>query len=145
MTKKTEPVVEEGTPEDITYDFLSAYDELADAVLENTEPNTQDNMEMSNAELTEQILELTGWESFDLLSSFDFDNIYQRGSMNQLLAYFYVAHLRYELFNAADHNDVGDSLLNRAALAYSEYWYLMLRDKYDSMYMGIETKHSWKN
>jgi len=131
--------------EDLSLNIFEEYDDLACAVLDDRNPNIANDMDITNAEMAEEVCELLGWEDFDLLAPLDFEGIYVRGSMDQLLAYFYMSHLRFELFNSAYMGQIGDPVLNNIAMAHSEYWYLMLRDKYDSMYIGIETKHSWRN
>jgi len=124
-------------------EFFDQYDDLALAVIEDNRPNMQNGMEMSNAEMVEAVCDLMGWEDFDLFASYDFEAAYKNGSMNQILAHFYIAHLRCELFYSARQENIGDYAVNQYAVAFSEYWYMKLRDKYDAMYAGESTSHGW--
>lgn len=125
------------------YEFFEQYEDLACAVIDDDRPNLHVDMEISNSEMTEEVCRLLGWPDFDLFDAYDFQKIYERGSMEQLLAYFYIAHLRLELFTSARIQRIGDHVLNQMACSFSEYWYLKLRDRYDSLYAGRETKHDW--
>ena len=125
--------------------FLSQYDDLAIAVIDDQRPNTHADMEMSNAEMAAEACNIMEWEEFDLLYQFPFEEIYNTGSVSQILAYFYVAHLRPDLFNSAAIQDIGDREFNRHARAFSEYWYMKLRDKYDALVADAPVKHIWMN
>lgn len=123
--------------------FFDLYDDLAIVVLDDTQPNYQNDMEISNAEMVEEICRMMDWEDFDILAPIDFAKVYKDGAVHQILAYFYLAHLRCELFYTAQREEVGDYVFNKTAVAYSEYWYLRLRDRYDALYSGQETRHAW--
>lgn len=123
--------------------FFDLYDDVALAVLDDQRPNTDVGMEMSNAEMVEEICRVMGWEDFDILTAFDFDKVYKDGALHQILAYFYLAHLRLAIFEVARDENIGDALFNKAAVAFSEYWYLKLRDRYDALYTGHATTHTW--
>lgn len=123
--------------------FFDIYDDLALAVLDDRRPNLQNGMEMSNADMVEEICRIMGWEDFDIFTPYDFDKVYKDGAMHQILAHFYLAHLRLEVFNSAGVEGIGDQLVNKSAVTFSEYWYLKLRDRYDALYAGKETRHAW--
>lgn len=123
--------------------FFDMYDDVALAVLDDQRPNTDVGMEMSNSELTEEVCRLMDWEDFDVFTPFDFGKVYKSGATHQILAYFYLAHLRLEIFTAAQNEEIGDRLFNKTAISFSEYWYLKLRDRYDALYSGRETAHHW--
>lgn len=124
-------------------EFFDQYDDLALAVIEDQRPNIQNGMEVSNAEMVEIICDMMDWEFFDLFTPYDFEDAYKNGSMNQILAHCYIAYLRCELFHSARQEGVGDFAVNQYAGAFSEYWYMKLSDKYDAMYIGESTSHSW--
>lgn len=123
--------------------FFDLYDEVALAVLDDQRPNTHSGMEMSNADMVEEICRLMEWEDFDIFTPFDFGKVYKDGAVHQILAHFYLAHLRLEIFYSAKQEEIGDRLFNKTAISFSEYWYLKLRDRYDALYSGQETSHSW--
>lgn len=123
--------------------FFDLYDGLALAVLDDRRPNTHSDMEMSNADMVEEICRLMEWEDFDIFTSFDFGKVYKDGSVDQILAHFYLAHLRLDVFYSAQQEKIGDNLFNKTAISFSEYWYLKLRDRYDALSSGQETAHSW--
>jgi len=124
-------------------EFFDRYDEIALAVLDDTRPNHQNGMEISNREMTEEVCRLMDWEDFDIFTPFDFGKVYKTGAVHQILAHFYIAHLRLEVFYSAQQEEIGDLLFNKTAISFSEYWYLRLRDRYDSLYAGEETSHKW--
>ena len=123
--------------------FFDLYDELALAVLDDQRPNTHSGMEMSNADMVEEICRLMEWEDFDIFTPFDFEKVYKNGSLHQILAHFYLSHLRLDVFYSAKQEEIGDHLFNITASSFSEYWYLKLRDRYDALSSGRETTHSW--
>jgi len=123
--------------------FLNQYDALAMAVIDDQRPNMQVDMELSNAEMVVEVCRILDWEEFDLMAPYDFKQIYETGSVSQTLAYFYIAHLRLDLFNSARYQNIGDHGFNKAACAFSEYWYMKLRDKYDALYTDQPVKHAW--
>lgn len=124
-------------------EFFDQYDELACAVIDDRRPNTHMGMEMSNAEIAEDICTKMEWETFDLLEPMPFDKIYDRGSVTQLLSYCYLAYLRWELFSSARIQGLGEPVFNELACTYAEYWYLRLRDKYMSLHAGEQIDHDW--
>lgn len=124
-------------------EFFDVYDDLALHVLDDRRPNHQNGMEMSNADMVEEVCRIMGWEDFDVFTPYDFEKVYKDGATHQILAHFYLAHLRLEVFNSAIAESIGDPLVNKAALTFSEYWYLKLRDRYDALFGGKETRHMW--
>jgi len=123
--------------------FLNQYDDLAIAVIDDQRPNLHVDMELSNAEMVEEVCRILDWEDFDLLTPYDFQTVYDTGSVSQILAHFYIAHLRLDMFNSALFQDIGERVFNKAACAFSEYWYMKLRDKYDALYSDEPVRHKW--
>jgi len=56
--------------------FLNQYDDLAIAVIDDQRPNLHVDMELSNAEMVEEVCRILDWEDFDLLTPYDFQTVY---------------------------------------------------------------------
>lgn len=128
---------------EVDEEFFNQYDDLAVEVLEDTRPNFDAGMEMSNVDMVEYILEYMEWECFDLLQPMPFDDIYARGALHEIGSYMFLAYLRWDLFTQAHQVQIGDPVFNELARTHAEVWYLKLRDKYESMSEGQTTKHPW--
>ena len=124
-------------------DFFAQYDDLACSVIDDERPNIHVGIELSNADMTEAVCEIMDWESFDLFDDMPFEDIYTKGAAIHILAYCYIAFLRWELWLAAGLQKVGDADFNEKAAAHSELWYLRMRDKYHAMLEGEMTEHPW--
>lgn len=124
-------------------DFYAQYDDLAIAVIDDERPNHHAGLHLSNSEMCEIVCELMEWEEFSLFDDAPFDKVYKQGSARQVLAYAYIAFLRWELFHAAIHQKVGDAAFNEKSCAHSELWYGKLRDRYDGIASGEMTDHRW--
>lgn len=123
--------------------FMDQYAGLADAVISDSRPNTQSGIPLSNAEMVQEICGLMSWDSFDLLDSYDFKSVYEKGDESQLTAHIYIAHLRHELFHSAMAGNIGDIHLNRYVTVFHEYWCRRLYDKLEALASGGEPSHRW--
>lgn len=124
-------------------EFFNQYDDVAVAVVEDERPNTQVGTTMSNADMAEAVCQIMDWESFDLFDEYDYTMVYKSGTPPMVLAFCYIAFLRWELWMAASQNKIGDEGFNQKALAYDELWYLRLRDRFGSLATGTDTTHTW--
>lgn len=123
--------------------FLDIYDDLACAVLDDTQPNYRIGTELSNAEMVREICELMDWDEFDLLSPIDFQAVFDTGDEKTVTAHMFINHLRMDLFWSASMNGIGDFLVNKHASVFSEYWFRKLSDRLKSMETGEEIRHEW--
>lgn len=123
--------------------YFDQYEDLALAIIDDKRPNFQNGLELSNIEMVAAICEIMHWEDFDLFAPYDFEDIYTNGELPQILAFFYLAHLRHELFYSALQGSIGDRNINIYAKVFSEYWYNKLQDRYNAIYTGQKTEHKW--
>ena len=124
-------------------EFLDQYDDLACSVVGDQRPNINVGIEYSNAELVEEVCELMGWEDFDLMAPYDFEEAYNSGDRSTILAHLYINHLRLDLFFSANVHDIGDTLVNTHAIAFSDYWFRKLRDQLYALDASTVVKHGW--
>jgi len=125
--------------------YLSHYEDLAIEVLDDPRSNIKYGLPWSNEELTQIVLEDMDWESFDLFQNMPYAAAYGGENEDQARALSFVAFLRMMLFSAAFVNNVGEPEFNKTVAAHSEYWFRMLRDRYESLSKKNETKHRWIN
>ena len=126
-------------------DFYAQYEDLAIAVVSDQRPNIQIGLDLTNEDMCDIVMDILEWEEFSLFDDYDFEKIYNQGAAKQILAYCYIAYLRWELWLAAAQQKVGDEDFNEKACAHSELWYLRLRDKYEGLISGEVTDHIWMN
>lgn len=124
-------------------DFFAQYEDLALAVIEDERPNIEIGTEMCNADMAEAVCQIMNWECFDLFDEYDFAMVYKSGTPPMVMAFCYIAYLRWELWLSASVQKIGDADFNEKACAYDELWYLKLRDRYGALVSGRETKHGW--
>jgi len=124
-------------------EYFDQYEDLAVAVINDHRPNMTNDMEMSNMDMASEICDVLDWEEFDLFTPYDFEKAYNEGTAEEVRAHFYLTHLRLDLFYSAQEHGIGDEVLNRHAVAYSEYWWMRLRDKYEALHAGEPVKHMW--
>lgn len=124
-------------------DFFAQYEDLAVAIIDDERPNVQIGTDLCNADMAEAICQILDWEYFDLFEEHDFATAYEATVPQHILAYCWIAFLRWELWLTASAQGVGDEGFNEKACAHSQLWYLRLRDRYVSVVSGEETKHQW--
>lgn len=122
--------------------LLDIYDDLAVTIVDDVQSNVDVNLSLSNQEIAELVCTSMGWEDFDLLGHFDFDAAEKSSDTSTVLAHAFISFLRWRLFNAAAHQQIGDQEFNVQCVAYSEYWYLRLIQKWDTMETG-DTHKTW--
>ena len=113
------------------WSYFDPYEDLAVEIIDDAASNAAEyDLSYSNRELTEIICRSMGWEDFDLFETYDFEAVLFRGVAEELLAYGFVSFLRYRLFKAASEQGVGIAEFNARAMAYSEYWYIRLIERW---------------
>lgn len=125
--------------------LLDRYDDLAVDVVGDLESNAPRGLPYTNVEMTEIILEILNWESFDLFHAIDFEAAFNVTDSDHVRAYCFLAYLRYDLFIVAIAAGVGDESFNKTAAATSEYWFRRLKDRINTLSVGDTgaTKHNW--
>ena len=123
--------------------FFNQYEDIAVEVISDERPNTQVGTDMSNADMAEAVCQIMDWEFFDLFDEYDYNLVYKSGTAPMVMAFCYIAFLRWELWRASIENNVGDADFNKKACAYDEVWYLRLRDQFASIVTGQKTQHRW--
>lgn len=125
--------------------YLGIYEDLAIQVLDDPRSNVKYGLPWSNEELTQAVLEDMDWESFDLFQQMPYAEVYGGESIEQSRALCFVAFLRMMLFSAAFVNGIGEPEFNKTVAAHSEYWFRLLRDRYESLQKKDSTHHKWIN
>lgn len=128
-----------------TDDFFEQYEDLAVAVISDERPNDNIGISLCNAEMAEAVCEILDIDGFDLFENFDFATAYEKAPTKHMLGYTFLAYLRWQLWIAACHNQVGDMEFNTTACVHAELWYLRLNDRYKAMAQGEYTQHKWLN
>lgn len=124
-------------------DFFEQYEDVALAVVSAEQPNIHVGTQMSNADMAETVCQIMDWEWFNLFDEYDYELVYKSGTPPMLMAFCYIAFLRWKLWETALQNSVGDKGFNEKACAYDQSWYLRLRDRYTAVVTGKETEHRW--
>lgn len=125
--------------------IFALYDDLAVEVIDDTRPNTEAALAYSNRELAENICRTMKWEDFDLFESHDFETVHEGEDEGTCLAYAFLSFLRWRLFSEASKRGVGIEVFNQKAIAYSEYWYIKLVERWNSLNPAATPMKAWIN
>lgn len=126
--------------------YLSQYDDLAVDLLDSTHPNVAFGLSWSNQEMTQNVLEDMGWDSFDLFMPIDYAAAYDSPNPEVIRSHYFIAFLRMILFIEASQQNIGNADFNSVATAHSEYWFKRLYDRYNSLLRKEESaEHNWIN
>jgi hypothetical protein len=128
-----------------TDQFFAAYDDIAVEIVDSSEPNTDVDLVFSNRQLAENICRAMGWEDFDLFETHDFAGVYASGSADHYLAYAFLSFLRFRVFSTAARRGVGNVTFNAKAVAYSEYWYIKLVERWNEQNPVGRPMNAWLN
>lgn len=127
--------------------LLDQYEDIAVEVIDDEDSNESRGLPYTNAQMSNVILEEMGWESFDLFQDMDFAEVYASDDAGKIRAYCFLAYLRLDMFNIANHAGVGDADFNSVCAVASEYWFRRLLDRCTSLTTNSKqpTKHIWLN
>ena len=128
-----------------TDQFFAAYDDIAVEIVDNSEPNADVDLSFSNRELAENICQVMAWEDFDLFETHDFEAVHRDGMAGVCLAYAFLSFLRWRVFTTAAARGVGIATFNDKAIAYSEYWYIKLVERWNSHNPNAKPMKAWIN
>ena len=126
--------------------FFDDYEDLAVEIVDDAESNEAEYcLPYSNRELADMICGAMDWEDFDLFEKQPFEEVYERRDEAELLAYAFISFLRYRLFKAAGEQGIGNALFNQKVMAYSEYWYIRLVEKWNQLSGDAPKIKPWVN
>ena len=126
-------------------DFFAQYDDLAVEIVDRDAPIDDVGLSFSNRELAQKICFAMGWEDFDLFEQHDFQKVFEENIPENCLTYAFISFLRYRLFSEAQQRGIGLPAFNERAVAYSEYWYITLVERWNSHNPDKPSTNNWKN
>lgn len=109
------------------------YNAIAVELLRDTRPNTQFGLASSNSQMVEFVQRVMGVDEVDVLGEYYFDQAITQCDVDRIVACSFIALLRFQTFSTARERQVGVTGITLTAQAYSEYWYLRLKDRLDHM------------
>lgn len=124
--------------------LMAGYDRIAEAVLDDHE-NTRMHagVPLTNKELCNLICVGMGWEDFDILDSFPFEDAYASGDLSVSRSHMFLAFLKHAVVRQALIEEHGNRDTNTILATYCELWYKKLSDKVVAMSEGKKLKHMW--
>lgn len=109
------------------------YDAIADELMASSTPNTKFGLASSNLQMAEFVKRVMEVDEVDVLGEHHFDQVVDSTNTDLIVACSFIALLRFQTFSAAREREVGIPGITITAQAYSEYWYLRLKDRLDSL------------
>lgn len=110
-------------------DLFADFDEIADVVCQDASPNTPYGIELSNAELCDEICDAWDVDCFDLFADQQPKEALGSEEIEYVRAYAYYYLLRYQTFENAKDYGVGTPQICEALVAHSEAWFLRFQER----------------
>lgn len=126
-------------------EYFAQYAPLARQVLSDTSVRADKGLVTSHKDMADWACDILELEFVSMFDDMDYQKVYDGTDPEEMLAYCYLAFLRWQLFAQAIPAGIGLVDFNVNAASYAELWYAKLAEKQLAVRRGEPVQHRWLN